>query len=137
MRTLNKNKRGLKYALLDNMIPVYTQYEDEDGNIYQIETGNYELGYSLPVEFKANISFSSGETQTKEFGIDIGDYDAVLVFNKDEFPITETSLIWFNSEVGYKDTAQTIVNGDTADFRVLAIKPSLNHTKVILGAITK
>jgi hypothetical protein len=39
--------------------------------------------------------------------------------------------------VGYKDTAKTIVDGDTADFRVVAIKPSLNQMKVILKAITK
>lgn len=137
MMTLNANKQKMKYALLDKQIPILTEYVDEDGNSYQIETGNYELGYSLPVSFYANISFSNGESKTEEYGVDIGDYDAVMVLGLNEIPITETSLIWFKSEVGYKDTAETIVDGDTADFKVVAIKPSLNQMKVILKAITK
>lgn len=146
MMTLNANKQKLSYALLTGERPVYEldedgnpviSYIDEDGNIYYAETGETELNYSEPVSFFANIAFSSGEAQTQEYGVDISAYDAVLIIGKNEIPITETSLIWYESEVGYKDTLKTIVDGHTADFKVLAIKPSLNQIKVILGRITK
>lgn len=143
--TLNANKQKLQYALLGDTIPVYQKdeygnviyYEDTEGNKIPLETGEYETGYTKPVIFYANIAMSSGEAQSQEYGIDTSDYDAVLVLNKGEIPITETSLIWYTSEVGYKDSAETIVDGNTADFKVLAIKPSLNQVKVLLGSITK
>lgn len=145
MMTLNSNKQKLKYALLGDRVPVYetdaygniVYYTDTEGNQIPLETGEFETGYTKPVIFYANISMSSGEAQPQEYGIDTSAYDAVLVLNKDEIPITETSLIWYTSKVGYKDSAETIVDGDTADFKVLAIKPSLNQLKVLLGAITK
>lgn len=146
MRTLAKNKQKMFYALLIGEQPIYElddngnkiiDYVDEEGNIYYRETGETELVYSDPVLFYANISMSSGESQTQEYGVDVSNYDAVLVLDKDEIPITETSLIWFESEVGYRDNARTNVDGHSADFKVLAIKPSLNQFKAILGRITK
>lgn len=146
MRTLQQNKQKLHYALLIGEQPVYElddegnkiiEYVDEDGNIYYQETGETELVYSEPVSFFANISMSGGESQTQEYGVDISNYDAVLILNKDEIPITETSIIWYKSDIGYRDSARMNVDGHSADFKVLAIKPSLNTLKVILGAITK
>lgn len=146
MRTLARNKQKMFYALLIGEQPIYElddngnkiiDYVDEEGNIYYRETGETELVYSEPVLFYANISMSSGESQTQEYGVDVSNYDAVLVLDKDEIPITETSLIWFESEVGYRDTARTNVDGHSADFKVLAIKPSLNQFKAILGRNTK
>jgi hypothetical protein len=146
MRTLHQNKQKLHYALLIGEQPVYAlddegnkiiEYVDEDGNIYYQETGETELLYSEPVSFFANISMSGGESQTQEYGVDISNYDAILILNKDEIPITETSIIWHKSDIGYRDTLETNVDPYTANFKVLAIKPSLNTLKVILGAITK
>lgn len=144
MRTLAKNKQKMYYALQSGEVPIYET--DEDGNIKYItidgeqvpvETGEYELGYSEPVEFFGNIALSGGDSEVVEYGIDTSAYDATLVTNKGAVPLTETSLIWFQSEVGYKDTAKAIVDGNTADYRVLAVKPSLNEAKYILGKLTK
>lgn len=146
MRTLQQNKQKLFYSLLIGEQPVYAlddegnkiiEYIDDEGNIYYQETGETELLYSEPVYFFANISMSGGESQTQEYGVDISNYDAILILNKDEIPITETSIIWHKSDIGYRDSARTNVDGHSADFKVLAIKPSLNTLKVILGAITK
>lgn len=146
MMMLNQNKQNLYYALLIGEQPVYEldedgnpiiEYVDDEGNIYYRETGETERVYSEPVSFLANISMSSGESQTQEYGVDISNYDAIMLVDKSELPITETSIIWHTSSVGYRDALETNVDEFTADYRVLAIKPSLNNVKYILGAITK
>lgn len=144
MRTLAKNKRRMYYALQSGEVPIYETDEDGnikyitvDGNKVPVESGENELGYSEPVEFFGNIALSGGDSEVVEYGIDTSAYDATLVTEKGAVPLTETSLIWFQSEVGYKDTAKTIVDGNTADYRVLAVKPSLNEDKFILGKLTK
>lgn len=146
MRTLAKNKQKMYYAVQSGEVPIYAydddgnkiiDYIDDEGNVYYRETGEYELGYSEPVEFFGNIALSGGDSEVVEYGIDTSAYDATLVTDKGAVPLTETSLIWFQSEVGYKDTAKTIVDGNTADYRVLAVKPSLNEAKYILGKLTK
>lgn len=145
MMTLAQNQQKMYYALQVGQVPIYqtdeegniVYYKDNEGNSYPLETGEYEMGYDLPVEFFGNIAMSGGETETKEYGIDVSQYDSILVVEKGKLPIAETSLIWFQEEVGYKDTEKTIVDGNTATFRVLAVKPSLNVTKYVLGRITK
>ncbi len=145
MRTLNKNKQKMYYALQNGQVPIYQTdsegniiyYEDNDGNSYPLETGEYEVGYSYVKEFFGNIAMSGGEAKSEEYGIDVSQYASVLIVENGKLPISETSLIWFQDEVGYKDTEKTIVDPLTATFRVLAVKPSLNVTKYILGRITK
>ena len=70
MRLLEKNKQNLKYALQVGEVPVYER--DEDGNIIYIEidgqkvpveTGEMEIGYSKPVDFRGNIAMSGGEAE--------------------------------------------------------------------------
>lgn len=145
MMCLASNQQKMYYALQNGQVPIYETdengdilyYEDGEGNRYPIETGETEVGYTKAVEFFGNIAMSGGEAKSEEYGIDVSQYDAILIVPKGQLPIDETSLIWFESEVGYKDTAKTVVDGDTADFRVLAVKPSLNVTKYVLGRITK
>lgn len=146
MRMLCKNKQKMHYALLLGEGPIYVlddeghkivDYITEEGDVIYKETGSYELTYSQPVFFNANISMSGGEAQVQEYGIDTSGYDAVVIMEKGKAPITETSLIWFQSEVGYKDADKTIVDGFTADYRVAAVKPSLNHVKLLLSAVSK
>jgi len=157
MRTLMRNKQSMKYALQIGEMPIYQtdedgniiyeHYEDSDGNIiYYLdengnkipsETGEYEVGYSEAHEFFGNIAMSGGEAEAVEYGIDVSAYDATLVMEKGVLPIDETSLLWFESEVGYTDTSMTHVDPHTADYKVLAVKPSLNFVKYILGRIVK
>lgn len=144
MRLLRKNMQPMKYSLQDGRVPIYER--DENGNIVYIEvdgekipveTGEYETGYSAPVDFMGNISMSGGEAEAKEFGMDIGDFDAVIVLEKDAVPLTETSIIWHTSPVKYKDEQKTIVDSKSADYAVKRVSPSLNFTKVLLQRIVK
>lgn len=157
MRALLKNRQFMKYALQIGEVPIYNRdengeiiyehyedsdgniiyYEDENGNKIPSETGEYEIGYSEPHEFFGNIAMSGGEAEAVEYGIDVSAYDATLVMEKGVLPIDETSLIWFESEVGYTDDSMTHADGHTADYKVLAVKPSLNFVKYILGRIVK
>lgn len=146
MRTLAKNKQKMWYALFKGEEPEYeldengqkiVDYVDEDGIEYYRETGNKIPTYFEPVSFYGNISMSGGEVNTQEYGIDVSGYDALLVLDKNEIPIEETSLVWFESEPQYKDAEKTIVDGNKADYRVIAVKPSLNMSKYILKRLVK
>ena len=112
-------------------------YIEVDGQKIPVETGEYETGYSAPVDFMGNISMSGGEAEAKEFGMDIGDFDAVIVLEKDAVQLTETSIIWHTSPVKYKDEQNTIVDSKSADYAVKRVSPSLNFTKVLLQRIVK
>ena len=134
----------MKYSLQDGRVPIYERdengdivYIEVDGKKIPVETGEYETGYSAPVDFMGNISMSGGEAEAKEFGMDIGDFDAVIVLEKDAVPITETSIIWHTSPVKYKDEQNTIVDSKSADYAVKRVSPSLNFTKVLLQRIIK
>lgn len=144
MRLLRKNMQPMKYSLQDGRVPIYERDENGDivyievgGQKIPVETGEYETGYSAPVDFMGNISMSGGEAEAKEFGMDIGDFDAVIVLEKDAVPITETSIIWHTSPVKYKDEQNTIVDSKSADYAVKRVSPSLNFTKVLLQRIVK
>lgn len=144
MRLLRKNMQPMKYSLQDGRVPIYERdengdivYIEVDGEKIPVETGEYETGYSAPVDFMGNISMSGGEAEAKEFGMDIGDFDAVIVLEKDAVQLTETSIIWHTSPVKYKDEQNTIVDSKSADYAVKRVSPSLNFTKVLLQRIVK
>ena len=136
MRTLNKNTQKMYYANQDRVVPIYEYYEDEDGNMIPLDTGETKLVYSEPIEFKGNISLSNGgEVEVQEFGLSQADYSAILVTSKNTLPITETSLIWYENEPK-KD-----IDGNTdefsADYRIVKISPSLNVDKYVLQKVVK
>lgn len=146
MRMSKRNKQKMYYALYKEEIPIYAT--DSDGNIiydsYTTEEGEvitYPVeiervsGYEKPVEFYGNIAMSGGEAEAVEFGIDLSQYSASLIVEKGKLPITETSRIWFESEPQYN--ADGTVNGDKADYTIVAVKPSLNYTKYLLQKIVK
>ena len=144
MRLLEKNKQNLKYALQVGEVPVYER--DEDGNIIYIEvdgqkvpveTGETEPGYSNPIDFRGNIAMSGGEAEAKSFGVDISEYDAILLMEKNRIPIDETSLILHTSKVRYIDEQNTIVDRKSADYSIKRVQPSLNFTRYLLKRIVK
>ena len=100
-------------------------------------TGKTILAYSEPEPFMASISFGGSEVDLQPFGISNADYDATLVLDKDTIPVEETSLIWYESEVLYKDKQKTIVDSTSADFTVVKIVPSQNQKVYVLKRIVK
>ena len=128
MRCLNRNKQTLYYALaLASTASTETKKITVDEKEVYIDDGDYTQTYDAPIPFMANISFSGNESTDVEFGVDRTAYDAVIVTNLNEVPITETSLIWFSNEPPVSTN-----DGNTADFSVVAVKNSLNNMKAIL-----
>lgn len=127
MRCLKKNKQKMYYALYLSSTDVTTgESIVVDGETIPVEVGATSKGYGDPIMFYGNISMSGGSVYETEYGIDVSSYSAVLVMNKDEIPIDEHSLIWFESEPTNK-----------ADYKVVKAVPSLNVSKYLLQRIEK
>lgn len=88
MRTLERNKRLIYYALYEGDELIFDEY----GN----DTGASRLIYSEPLPYRLNVSAARGESSTRQFG-DTENYDKVLVTTDMDIPITETSLLWIDS----------------------------------------
>lgn len=141
---LDINKQSMKYSQQGQRITIYER--DDDGNIkYYIDSdGNKipliaeeKVGFSKPVDFRANIAFSGGEAKTEEFGFDAADYDAIMLTDKNEFPLKKGDLIWLDSEVTYIDEDTETVDETSADFTIVGVKPALKSTKYVLKAVVK
>lgn len=147
MRCLRKNKQKMYYALLVGEAPIYAlddngnkivEWTDSQGNPHYRETGSTELLYSAPVEFHGNIAMSGSDVNRVEFGISEAKYEAILAMTKGEIPITETSLIWFQTTPTTKTIDEkTYAVESTADYRVLKVSPSLNEDRYILDKVVK
>ena len=123
------------YANQDKEVPIMETYYDDEGNAYEYDTGETKLVYGEPIEFKGNIAMSGGEAEAQEFGLNLADYEAVLVVDKNTLPITETSLIWHNSEPTKDDEGYT--DEYSADYRIVKPSPSLNIDKFVLKKVVK
>ena len=155
MRTARKNKQTLFYSLQGSNLPVYETddngnvvFEEIDGVLTPIETGDSFTSYDAPVEFKGNISFYTGWSFPGVWGITLGNADAVLQMDKNEIPIDETSRLWFQSEpktktVNVYDETQhemvqrVVTDADSADFLVSRVIPSLHYVRYVLKGIEK
>ena len=138
---LDINKQAMKYALQGQTITFYEK--DEDGNLkfYETEDGekiyytHEEIGFSEPVDFRANISFDGGEAQNKEYGFNVADFDAVLLTDRGGYPFRKGDVIWLDSEP--KKDENGLVDSTSADFTIVGVKPSLYTVKYMLKAVVK
>ena len=146
MRCLKKNKQTLYYALLLGESPVYKLDKNgnkivdyiKDGKTYYVETGSPKLVYGEPLPFMGNIALSGSDVTRQEYGISDEKYEAVLVMNKDEIPVTETSLLWYQTTpVTYTEDKQVHADPSSADYKVLKVIPSLNNDRFILAKVVK
>lgn len=151
---LDINKQSMKYSLQGQTITVYER--DDEGNLvyegYTDSEGNFipyldgegnpipkelgtKTGYSEPVSFRANIAFSGGEAQTKEYGFDVADFDAIMLTDRQEFPFGKGDIIWLDSTPTYD--SEGLIDDTSADFTIVGVKPALRSTKYMLKAIVK
>lgn len=89
MRSLNRNKRPMYYALrIGEVVNV-----DEYGN----ETGERTPEYGDVTEFRCNVSATSGEDVVRAFG-NFADYTRIVCVADPHCTIDEDSIIWFGVE---------------------------------------
>ena len=119
MRMLRKNQSLLKYSNQAAIVPAFEtdengnikfwSYIDDDGNefFYEDTDGNKipmfadsgtETLYGEPINFMASIAMSGGEAESVEYGLSITEYEAVAIVQRGTVPLTEGSLIWFQSK---------------------------------------
>lgn len=92
MRCMKRNKQSFYYANYDSAKT--TDVVDDDGNY----TGEHELAYSKPEQFKASISSAIGDTEIEIFGKDL-QYDKTICFDKNRPEgFDEYSVLWIDKE---------------------------------------
>ena len=85
IRTLNRNKISLWYALYVGKEPIL----DEWGN----RSGEYRLLYSLPLQIYANVSAARGSSDVDMFGIDTP-YSKTIVTDDVSLLLDTSSILW-------------------------------------------
>jgi len=129
MRSLKKNQQKLWYSTYADQITIYATdgagniiYDDIDGQ--QVPRIKAErAGYNNPVPFYANISAAKGTSDAEVFGVSL-DYTKTISTTDMTLPISETSLIWFETEPVMKNG---VVDESSADYSVVAVARSLNN----------
>lgn len=115
MRSLNRNKRKIYYALYDSK----TEIVDEYGN----KTGEFNTEYGSPVEYYINVSAARGAADVEQFGIN-ANYTKTMTTNDLNCPISETSRLWIDRE------PTTIVEEQVTDnphnYVVVSVARSIN-----------
>ena len=117
MRLCERNKKPLWYANYAS----HTEIVDE----YNNATGEYTITYSSPTKAEWTVSVVESEAEVAMFGIQAID-TIVGVAEKDGFPMTETSILWYGITPTIKEDGTT----DTAhNYRIVGIRPSLNTVR--------
>lgn len=90
MRSLNKNKRQIYYALHIKDEPILDEY----GN----ETGESNPLYGDINELRCNVSATTGEEAVQAFG-SLTNYTRMICVSDNNCPIAEQTIIWFEIPV--------------------------------------
>lgn len=124
MRDLRKNQRKMYYSL----------YEAQENNS-DFDVLDTVAKYSAPVEFKAGLSEGKSNADDSPFGKDIS-YDRIISTVNKDLPITETSLIWYETEpVLLKDGS---ADASSADYKVAAAPlDGLDGIQIAIKRISK
>lgn len=86
MRSLNRNKRPIFYAVYVTDEPIFDEY----GN----ETGERTPIYGVPVELRCNVSSASGTEAVEAFG-SYTSYSRIVCVADTGCPLDEKSIVWF------------------------------------------
>lgn len=140
MRNLKKNMQKLHYATYSKEIKLYQR--DENGNIIYMDIDGIQepveigtkAGYNNPVSFYANISAAKGTSDSEVFGVSL-DYTKTISTCDMTLPISETSLIWSETEPAYN--VDGTVDSSSADYSVAAIARSLNNVVYAIKKLAK
>ena len=124
MRCMVRNKSKFYYASYIGE----TEIIDEYGNA----TGEYQISYGNPREYRGNISAAQGEMQSRQFG-ESESYDKVIVLDDINAPINEHSILWV-------DTLPLLNEDGTTktphDYVVKRVAKSLNGVSIAIRKVS-
>ncbi len=124
MRDLKRNQRKMYYSL-------YV----EQGNDSDFDILDTVAKYSAPVEFKAGLTAGQSDSDDSPFGKDIS-YDRIISTVKKDLPITETSLIWYETDPILLEDGSA--NPNSADYKVAAMPlDGLDGIRIAIKRIAK
>ena len=89
MRTVQRNKRTIYYALYDGV----TEVVDSDGNY----TGEQEISYGEVQTAKMNVSGGRGQAEIELFGVD-NPFTRTAVTDDLETPFNTDTIFWFEAD---------------------------------------
>lgn len=117
MRCMTINKQTIYYSTYGEKVELL----DEDG----FKTGEFAVSYSDPVEMKAVVSSSAGQSTIELFGTLTG-YDRVITTDDTSCTIDEKAKIWIDA----KPT-------EDADYEVIRKAPSINFISYAVKQVAK
>ena len=89
MRTLQRNKRTIWYALYNGV----TEVVDEDGNY----TGEQAVSYGKPIQARMNVSGGRGQAEIELFGVD-NPFTRTAVTDDLTTPFNTDTIFWFEAD---------------------------------------
>ena len=124
MRDLRRNQRKMYYSL-------YMEQENES----DFDVLDTVAKYSAPVEFKAGLSSGKSDSDDSPFGKDIS-YDRIISTVNKSLPITETSLIWYETKPVLLEDGSA--DPSSADYKVAAMPlDGLDGIRIAIKRIAK
>lgn len=115
MKVLKINKKTTYYSL----------YQGEQEVIIDgFRTGRFEPVRSNPIEFKANVSATTGSAYVRPFGM-WGDFNAIMVTDDMETPFDLQTVFWVDKD------PQT----EPYNYIVVRVSRSLNSTTIALKEV--
>lgn len=123
MRTMNRNKKWIAYALLEG------KEEIMDGERH---TGQFELKFSAPKLIKVSVSAARGAADAELFGV-AEQYDKTIILDDKtrELGICETSRLWIDTlpDPFWDDETPPF------DYTVVRVAESLNLTALAVRKV--
>ena len=124
MRDLRKNQRKMYYSL-------YMEQENDSG----FDVLDTVAKYSAPIEFRASLSVGQSDSDDSPFGKDIS-YDRIISTVNKSLPITETSLIWYETKPVLLEDGSA--DASSADYKVAAMPlDGLDGIRIAIKRIAK
>ena len=124
MRDLRKNQRKMYYSL-------YMEQENDSG----FDVLDTVAKYSAPIEFRASLSVGQSDSDDSPFGKDIS-YDRIISTVNKSLPITETSLIWYETKPVLLEDGSA--DPSSADYKVAAMPlDGLDGIRIAIKRIAK
>lgn len=116
MRTLQRNKRTIYYALYDGV----TEVVDSDGNY----TGEQEVSYGEVQTAKMNVSGGRGQAEIELFGVD-NPFTRSAVTDDLTTPFNTDTIFWFEADP----------KTDPHNYRCTGISRTINQVVLALAEL--